>query len=297
MMERSLLNAKKAMRKNNKEYLRIISIVCIFCFSLLPLFTLIFKIQGADFSFVTSDPLFYEALVNSLIYSLSSAVIALVLSTIVAYFVETSSLKCKKFLVIVLTLGMLVPSLSIGLGIRLFFGSSGFLNNILGINIEGTGMFGLIFGSVIVAFPSCFLIVYDALRYEDKRPYDVAEIMGISRFSTFFKVKLPYLKTALISAFFASFTLIFSDYGVPMEVAGKMQTLPMYLYTNAFGIARGRSSIIGIILLLPAVLSFVIDIFLKERTTGDAGHQLLKSGKFFNAVALVISSIVALVLF
>ena len=297
MTKELLPNLKGQKVKGKNEVSRIISLVCIFAFSLLPLFTLIFRITGKDFSFVISDPLFYDALKNSFIYSLASALIALILSTLVAYFLETSSLKCKKFLVILLTLGMLVPSLSIGLGIRVFFGASGFLNNIFGIYVEGTGMFGLIFGSVIVAFPSCFLIVYDALRYEDKRPYDVAEIMGINRFSTFFKVKLPYLKTALISAFFASFTLIFSDYGVPMEVANKVQTLPMYLYTYAFTLERGRGAIVGIVLLLPAIVSFISDVFLKERITGDAGNQLLKTGKGFNAVAVILSVFVALMLF
>lgn len=296
-MTEQLKGFKKLKAKGQKEYLRIISIVCIFAFSLLPLLTLIFKISGKDFSFVINDPIFYDALKNSLLYSLVSSVIAIVLSTLVAYFLETSSLKCKKALVVLLTLGMLVPSLSIGLGIRVLFGGAGFLNNILGVNIEGTGMFGLIFGSVIVAFPSCFLIIYDALRYEDKRPYDVAEIMGINKFSTFFKVKLPYLKTALISAFFATFTLIFSDYGVPMEVANKVETLPMYLYTYAFALERGRGAIVGVLLLFPAIASFILDVFLKERTTNDAGKQLLKTGKLFNAVAVIISVLVAFLLF
>ena len=297
MTEQLVNKVKRLTAKVKRERVRLITILGVFAFSLLPLFTLIFKISWKDFSFVIKDKLFYEALKNSLIYSLLSTLIVLALSTVVAYFLQTSSIKHKKFFIVILTLGMLVPSLSIGLGIRVLFGSSGFLNNILGINIEGTGMFGLIFGSVIVAFPSCFLILYDALRYEDKRPYDVAEIMGITKFSTFFKVKLPYLKTALISAFFATFTLIFSDYGVPMEVANKVQTLPMYLYTYAFTLNRGRGAIVGIILLLPAIGSFVCDVFLKERITNDKGKQLIKTNKLFNTVAIAISVVVALLLF
>lgn len=284
-------------RQKKNETLRIISLICIFAFSLLPLFTLILKIKGKDFSFVISDPVFYQALKNSFIYSFCATVISVVLATVVGYFLESSSLKFKKYFILVLTLGMLVPSLSIGLGIKIFFGKNGFLNNILGININGMGMFGLIFGSVAVAFPSCFLIIYDALRYEDKRPYDVAEIMGISKFSTFFKVKLPYLKTALISAFFASFTLIFADYGVPMEVADRIDTLPMYLYNYAFTIERGRGAIVGVLLLLPAVVSFVTDFFLRERITSDSNSQIIGAKKGFNVIAVVISVVVALILF
>ena len=294
----TLKNSKlRAQNRNRNEILRTISLACIFCFSLLPLFTLIFKIKGKDLSFVVKDPIFYQALKNSFVYTLFATIIVIILAITVAYFLETSSLKVKKYFIIMLTLGMLVPSLSIGLGIKVLFGKNGFLNNVLGVNINGTGMFGLVFGSVVVAFPSCFLIVYDALRYEDKRPYDVADAIGISKFSTFFKVKLPYLKTALISAFFASFTLIFSDYGVPMEVADRVDTLPMYLYNYAFTMERGRGAIVGIVLLIPAVVSFVSDLFLRERITNDSSGQIIKPRKRFNIITIIIVTLTAVVLF
>ena len=294
----TLKNSKlRAQNRNRNETLRTISLACIFCFSLLPLFTLIFKIKGKDLSFVVKDPIFYQALKNSFVYTLFATIIVIILAITVAYFLETSSLKVKKYFIIMLTLGMLVPSLSIGLGIKVLFGKNGFLNNVLGVNINGTGMFGLVFGSVVVAFPSCFLIVYDALRYEDKRPYDVADAIGISKFSTFFKVKLPYLKTALISAFFASFTLIFSDYGVPMEVADRVDTLPMYLYNYAFTMERGRGAIVGIVLLIPAVVSFVSDLFLRERITNDSSGQIIKPRKRFNIITIIIVTLTAVVLF
>lgn len=188
---------------------------------------------------------------------------------------------------------MLIPTLSIGLGYRLFLDSNGFLNKILKTKIYGIGFPGLILGSITASFPSTFLIIYDALKYEDKAHYDAASIMGISKISTFFKLTLPYLKVAIISSFFASFTLIFSDYGLPMELAGRVETLPMYLYNNIISNFRyGRGSIAGLFILVPALFSFVFDIVFKDQNTEEKQKNLIKSGKIFNIISVIVLSLI-----
>ncbi len=212
------------------EHLRLVSISCILLFAFLPLLTLAFHVSGTDWQYIVKDDSFRDAIRNSLIYTTASAVITTALALLTAYLLETASIRKKNLYVIALTLGMLVPTISVGLGLRILFGTNGFLDLLFGMEIEVRGFAGLIMGSAMTSFPATFLILYDALHYEDKGPYDAASIMGISRFSTFFKLTVPYLRIALISAFFACFTLIFSDYGMPMEIAGKVKTLPLYLY-------------------------------------------------------------------
>ena len=220
-------------RKMGHEALRTVAIACIILFAVLPLLTLATHVESADWEFIRQDNGkngFEKAVWNSVEYRAISALITTVLALIAAYLLNASSMKHKNILVVLLTLGMLVPTISVGLGLRTLFGRNGLLDLMLKIRIEIRGLPGLIMGSVMTAFPATFLILYDALRYEDKGPYDAAAIMGISRFSTFFKLTLPYLKTALISAFCACFTLIFSDYCIPMDVRCKVMTLPSYMY-------------------------------------------------------------------
>ena len=289
---------RRTIRIFKHEYLRIFALVCIFLFALMPLFSLVFNIAGKDLSYVFSDDNFWASLGNSALYSLISSVITTILAVIAAYFLNTSSLKHKNVFVTILTLGMLVPTLSIGLGIRTLFGRNGFIDSIFGVEIEGIGFLGLIFGSIISSFPTTFLIVYDALKYEDKGPYDAAEIMGVSRFSTFFKLTLPYLKVAIISAFFASFTWIFSDYGIPMELAGKVQTLPMYLYNQVLSSFQyGRGAIAGLFLLIPAVISFLFDLIFHDTSSTEKQKRLLKAPRSFNGTTIAIVIIISLFLF
>ena len=279
------------------EVLRIISIGCILLFAILPLLTLAFNVTGKDWTFIAKDRKFWAAVKNSLTYTGAAAVITTALALVSAYLLETSSLRKKNLYVIALTLGMLVPTISVGLGLRILFGANGFLDLLFGIEIEVRGMTGLIMGSVMTSFPATFLILYDALHYEDKGPYDAANIMGIGRLSTFFRLTIPYLRIALISAFFACFTLIFSDYGIPMEIAGKVKTLPMYLYDQFMSSFQyGRGSIAGVVLLIPAVISFVFDLIFKEQSS-EKQNRLIPSSAGFNRATVVVIVLLCVLLF
>ncbi len=296
-MDRNLV-VDKSMRVVRHEWLRTLLIVLVFVFAFLPLLTMIVKISPSDLSYVFKDRNFWLSIKNSILYSLIATVITLVIALVAAYLLNTSSIKKKNIFVILLTIGMLVPTLSIGLGVRTLLGRNGYLDHILGIKIRSVGMPALIFGSIIASFPITFLLLYDALKYEDKGIYDTANILGISRISTFFKLTIPYLKLPLISAFFASFSWIFSDYGIPMELSGKTHTLAMYLYSAINASASyGRGSIAGIFLLMPTLLSFVFDIIFKDHSTNDKNSRLIKADKSFNIITIAVLSVVTIFLF
>ena len=286
------------IRKIRHEGLRVIAVGCILLFAILPMLTLAFHMTGADWQYILQDSSFGESVLNSLLYTAVSAVITTVLALIAAYLLNTASVRHKNILVVLLTLGMLVPTISVGLGLRILFGTNGFLDLIFGWKIEVLGLPGLILGSVMTSFPATFLILYDALHYEDKGPYDAASVMGIPRLSTFFRLTVPYLRIALISAFCACFTLIFSDYGIPMEIAGKVKTLPMYLYDQFLSSFQyGRGSIAGFVLLIPAIVSFVFDLIFRDQSVSEKQKRLIPSGKGFSRAAVAVIAVLCFLLF
>ena len=270
----------------------------LFVFLILPLIYMLFNVTKGDLEYVFNDDVFYKAIGNSVLYSLAGTLISTILATVVAYFLSRIKIKGKRWIVLLLTLPMLIPTISIGLGIRTLFGVNGFLDQMFGLNFDGLGFFDLIVGSVLFSFPIAFLLIYDALIYEDRSVYDAANTLGISRFKTFFGITLPYLKNAIISAFFASFTLIFADYGLPMEVAGKVKTLPMYLYEQVLSMFKTeRGVVISLVLLLPAVAAFIFDILNKENTDSAYGKEHIAPSKAFNTIGLCINILVGILLF
>ena len=112
------------IRKIRHEWLRLISVGCILLFAILPLLTLAFHITGADWEYILRDSSFRESVRNSLLYTFIAATITTVLALIAAYLLNTSGLKRKNIPVVLLTLGMLVPTVSVGLGLRILFGAS-----------------------------------------------------------------------------------------------------------------------------------------------------------------------------
>lgn len=288
---------KKRLRLSPSLFLQIGLFLILFLFLLLPLIFMLFKVNGNDFNYVFKDENFYKSILNSVIYTLSGTVISVVLATIVAYFLNRIHFKHKKWLILLLSLPMLIPTISIGLGVRTLFGVNGFLDQIFNIKVDGLGFLDLIIGSVIFSFPVGFLLIYDSLLYEDKSVYDAANTLGISRFRTFFGITIPYLKTTLISAFFACFTLIFTDYGLPMEVAGKVKTLPMYLYEQVLSMFQyGRGAVISLVLLIPTVVAFIFDILSKDNSDGVAKKEAIQPPRVFNIIGLVITILIAILL-
>ena len=279
-------------------YLHIGLLAILFLFLLLPLIIMLCKANGNDINYIFSHSKLGNSVLNSLIYSLAGALISVVLSTIVAYFLNRSNIKGKKWYILALTLPMLIPTLSIGLGIRNLFGEGGLLNLLFGLNFDAKGFPSLIIGAVVFTFPVSFLLIYDSLLYEDKSVYDAANTLGIKRFRSFIGITIPYLRTTLISAFFASFTLIFADYGLPKEVAFKVDTLPMFLLEefNANPLS-GRAAIISLFLLMPAVAAFIVDIFNKEQNSGVASKSLIGPTRVFNIFTICLSVLVAFILF
>ncbi|MCR5229623.1 MAG: ABC transporter permease subunit, partial [Solobacterium sp.] len=103
---------------------------------------------------------------------------------------------------------------------------------------------------------------------------------------------------ALISAFFACFTLIFSDYGIPMEIAGKVKTLPMYLYEQFMSSFQyGRGSIVGFVLLVPAVVSFVFDMIFKDQSVSEKQKKLIGTERWFDIISAVFIILLCIFLF
>ena len=159
------------------------------------------------------------------------------------------------------TIAMRIPSISHGLGLINLFGSNGIITKMLSIDFNILGVNGIIMGSILDSFPVAFLILSDAFKYIDNSMYNSATVLGMNRFETFKKITFYYMKKPILSTLFAVFTLIFTDYGVPLAIGGRFQTLPVFLYREVIGLLDfSKGAMIGVILLIPAFISFIFDM-------------------------------------
>lgn len=238
----------------------------------LPLYYLLSSMATVDVFSVVSGRKFIRALQHSLCASLTATGVSVLIAGIISWCVVRTKIRHKALLMTLLSLPMLIPSISHGMGLVIVLGARGWISRALGLSGGIYGFWGIVAGSVMYSFPVAFLMLCDILAYEDGTPYEAAEVMGLSFPSRLFAITLPYLWKPLISVVFAVFTMIITDYGVPLMVGGKYITLPVMLYQDVIGMLDfGKGSVIGAVLLLPALIACVFDMASKERGSENSG--------------------------
>lgn len=237
---------------------------------IVPLLRLVYYFVQADPAAVLARPLVKEAIGRSIIVSLYAALLSVILALAAAYCMTRCCIKGKKRFHTVLLFPMLIPSLSHGTGLIILLGSNGVLTRLFGWQEGVYGFGGIVIGSVLYSFPVAYLMLLDILRYEDAAPYEAAAVLGIPRIKQFTALTLPYLRKPLVNVFFATFTMIATDYGVPLMVGGTYKTLPVVMYEEVIGRQDfGHGSVFGMILLIPALLAFVVDLFCRNQATSS----------------------------
>lgn len=232
----------------------------------IPLIKMFLYIDIESIINVFQSPTFKKTLFNSIYVTIIATIITVSIAYILAWSIERTRIKKKGIFSFLLVLPMLIPSISHGMGLIILLGNNGILKKLLNININIYGKLGIIIGYVIYAFPVAFLMFSNVLKYEDSSPYEAALVLGIPKWRQFTTITLPYLRKPLISIIFSVFTMIFTDYGVPIIVGGKYTTIPVVLYQEVIGqLDFAKGSVYGSLLLIPAVIAFIFDLINKDR--------------------------------
>ncbi len=262
--------------KRNGGAVRLLVIAFFTVTLLIPLSKMLLSLKDINVVSGLTAPKFKEALTGSLTVSVTATLISVAFSFILAFLLSRAGrFRPRGFFSVLFVLPMLIPSISHGTGMVILFGQNGIFTRLFGIGGAGFyGFTGIVAGSVMYSFPVAFLMLSDILSYEDFSPYEAAKVLGVGRVRQFFRITVPFLRKPMISVFFAVFTMIVTDYGVPITLGGKFKTLPSLMYYDVIerqNFAGG--SLIGLVLLIPALLAFIIDIIGKNTVSSAAGKK------------------------
>ena len=226
-----------------------------------PILRLFAGIRGSHIREIVTAAQFLPMLYNSVVTTLLTMVSSVTMAFFLAFCLCRSRIRYKSVWVVLFTVPMLIPSISHGMGLVLLFGDNGMITNLLHINIGLYGYLGIVIGSVLYSFPCAFLLFYDSFQYEDFTIYESARVLGLSRGRQFITITLPSMKRAIVSAMLSVFTMVFTDYGVPLMTGGTVMTLPVFMYREVIGMMNfNGGAVVGVILLLPAVVAFILDL-------------------------------------
>jgi iron(III) transport system permease protein len=224
----------------------------------------------ANFTSYLASPSLLSSLWHSVWVSALVTLVTLPLAFGFAYALQRSCMPFKGLFRTIALVPLLAPSLLSALSLIYWFGNQGIARGFIrAFGFETIyGAPGIVIAECFAVFPHALMILVTALSLADARLYEAANALGTSTRRKFFTITLPGAKYGLISAALVSFTLVMTDFGIPKVIGGNFNMLA----TDVFKLVIGqqdfqRGAVVGLLLLTPAVLTFVIDWLVQRKQT------------------------------
>ncbi len=267
-------------KRNSKSLLAAWILVVAFfvLFIAFPLFCALISVRAKDFAAVFTQPVWHEAMRNTLAECLSSTTLSVVIGYVFAYAIAKGNIPFKRFFSVIPVLHLITPPFVGGLAFILLFGRQGFVTHkLLRLDISLYGFWGLLLAQTLCFFPMAYLICLQTLKGINPNLEKAARGMGASGSRIFFTITLPLSLPGIISSFLFIAVSVLSDFGNPLIVAGRFRVLAVEIYTQLTGWLKvGTSVVLGIVLVVPSVILF----FLQNRINLKIGAKAVTfSGK------------------
>lgn len=169
---------------------------------------------------VFGDDTFLDALRNSFVLGISTAVLTVGLGTAAAYGAARSRSRLRWPAQGLFLAPVLLPGIFIGAALLSFLSQ---------LDVQPSLMTVLI-GHVVFSFPFVFILIRTAIDRLDISLEEVAQDLGAVPLRVFRKVTLPQIAPVLIGAGALAFMLSFDEFLITFFVIGNEQTLPTYIF-------------------------------------------------------------------
>ncbi|HSH42761.1 MAG TPA: ABC transporter permease subunit [Arenicellales bacterium] len=253
----------------------------------------------ANYRAAFDNPSFWSVTWNSLEMSLVTTALSMIIGFALAYGVHRTRMPGKAVFSAVAMLPLLAPSLVQALGLIFLLGRNGIVNRTFDLGIEIYGFPGLVIANTLYAFPQVFLIISAAMAVSDARMDEAAEVLGAGRLTKFLTVTIPSVKFGLVSAAFLAFTLTITDFGNAMVIGADYSVLATEIYNQVVGQMNfNLGAVIGIVLLIPAAVAFLIQRAAARRQFAALTDQSVpfepKRDRLVDAALFILCSLIAL---
>lgn len=210
------------------------------------------------FGEAAANPAVTRAFLNSVIAGSFATAVALVLGTLAALGVQRYAFFGRNTISFFLVLPIALPGVVSGIALRTSFVT-------LGIDF---GLLTIVIGHATFCVVVAYNNVVARLRRLPRSPEEASADLGGDSFTTFRRITLPAMRTALLSGGMLAFALSFDEIIVTNFTAGAgTQTIPIWILT---AIQRpDELPVVNVVALVLVVLS-VIPVYFAQRISGQA---------------------------
>ena len=194
-------------------------------------------------------PLYWGALVRSIVLSLIAAVFALLLGYPLAYVVAKEPRPGRANLYMILILASMQLDLIIRMyGFMILMGDEGLINQTLrrwGVIGDPLPLmynaFGVVVGMVQLALPFMILSLIGVIQGINPSLEEAARSLGASQWKTFFTITFPMSMPGVLSGTLLVFAIAIGSYAVPVLMGGwRVLVVPMHIYQQVSEVGNWR---------------------------------------------------------
>ncbi len=217
-----------------------------------------------------SDLLLWTPLLNTLAVAVSTVVGALVVGITLAWLIHRTDVAGRKGFATLLIVPFMLPSWTFALAWTTLFknhaigGQPGWLEA-MGIqtpNWMAYGYFPIVVIMTLHYTPLVILIVGNALRRIDSQMEECARVLGASRNVIAFKIIIPLVRPALLSASLLIFADCIGEFALPyiLGLPVHFDTLSTSLYRAISTRQSGVAAVIATVIMLMGMITLLLDM-------------------------------------
>ena len=205
-----------------------------------------YSTRGFEYIFNMSN---LKILINSIFISMIIVIITILISVPAAKAVALYEFKGKKLFELLVLSPIIIPMISIAMGIHITFIKLKLANNLLGVIII----------NIIPCIPYAVRIIGDVYKLVGDRLELQAEILGASKFNIFRYITLPLVLPGIIGASSMCFIISFSQYFLTMLIGGgRIITYPMIMFPYIQSGDRNISALYSIVFLVVSIIVLIL---------------------------------------
>ncbi len=227
---------------------------------------------------ILNDSTTLNALKNTLVLAVLSAVISTVIGTAAAVGIDRMKSKYLKSATMSVTnIPMMNPDIVTGISMMLLFVFVGTLLNVQDVLGFGT----LLIAHVTFNLPYVILNVLPKLKQTDPHLEEAAQDLGCTPLAAFFKTTLPSISPAILTGMIMAFTLSLDDFIISYFVTGpNFQTLPLRIYAmTKKSVKPDMYALSTIIFVVILVLLILINVSQARAEKNKQSAKIISKGK------------------
>jgi multiple sugar transport system permease protein len=197
------------------------------------------------------NPEILKFFLNSFIIAIGTMLLTLALAAPVAYALARLQIKGKGFIMIILLITQMLPSIMLALPFFILFSKLHLLNSFTALIIANTAL----------SLPFAILVLRPFFMSIPSGLEDAASIDGCNKFTTFYKIILPLAKPGILTVGSFSFLFAWGDLLFPLiltsDKAIRPLTVHLYTFVGQHGTDWGSLMAVAAISIVPIILIFI----------------------------------------